>query len=72
MSADPDFQRPHPNTSRCSDCGHVWFEGERRHHYVDETGEVSEQDGAEAVCLLCMQKRRRGAPRTTEGEVKYW
>ena len=50
---------------------HVWFEGER-HHYVDETGEVTEQDGAEAVCMLCMQKRRRGAPRSTDGEVKYW
>jgi len=50
----------------------VWFEGERRHHYVDETGEVSEQDGAQAVCMLCMQKRRRGAPRSTDGEVKYW
>jgi hypothetical protein len=73
MSADANFQRPHPNTLRCSDCGHVWFEGERRHHYADERGEVSEGDDAEVVCMLCMQRRRRGAPETDDGEgVRYW
>jgi len=69
MSTDAEFQRPHPNTLNCSDCGHVWFAGERRHHYVGDSGAVSEQDGADAVCILCMQKRRRGAPDTGDDEV---
>ena len=73
MSADADFQRPHPNTLRCSDCGHVWFEGERRHQYADAQGEVSTKDGADVVCALCMQKRRRRAPEKDDGEgVTYW
>ena len=42
------FQRPHPNTIPCEDCGHVWFEGERRHQYVGPNGEVSEEDAADA------------------------
>jgi hypothetical protein len=73
MSADADFQRPHPNTLRCSDCRHIWFEGERRHHYADEHGEVSEEDDAEVVCALCMHQRRRSAPETDDSEgVTYW
>ncbi len=64
------FQRPHPNTLPCVDCGHVWFEGERRHQYVDSAGEVSEHDDAVVVCILCHQKRRR--PRPEQDEVAYW
>jgi hypothetical protein len=65
-----EFQRPHPNTVPCTDCGHVWFEGERRHQYVGEDGEVSEHDDAVVVCILCHQKRRRPPP--ADDEVTYW
>ena len=60
MTPDPDLgQRPHPNSVPCADCGHIWFEGERRHEYVDDVGTVTIEDGADAVCVLCHQKRRR-------------
>jgi hypothetical protein len=68
--SDADFQRPHPNTVPCVDCGHIWFEGERRHHYVDGDGAISDHDDAFVVCILCHQKRRR--PRPEEDEVTYW
>jgi hypothetical protein len=71
MTDDDEFQRPHPNTLNCADCGHVWFEGERRHQYVDAAGEVSIEADADAVCILCHQKRRR--PRRDDDEgVRYW
>lgn len=73
MSADAEFQRPHPNTLRCEDCGHLWFEGERRHQYVDPAGEISLEDGADVVCTLCMHRRRRWGPEHEEDEeVEYW
>lgn len=28
--------RPHPNTIPCTDCAHVWSDGERRHEYGNE------------------------------------
>jgi hypothetical protein len=60
MTPDPDLgQRPHPNTRPCSDCEHVWFEGERRHEYVDAAGEITAEDEADVVCILCRVKRRR-------------
>ncbi|HEX3873334.1 MAG TPA: hypothetical protein VHW26_04240 [Solirubrobacteraceae bacterium] len=53
--------RPDPNESPCVDCGHVWFEGERRHEYVVgppppgfRTG-----GGVEVVCVLCRGQRER-------------
>lgn len=60
MTPDEDLgQRPHPNKLPCFDCDHVWFEGERRHHYVDATdGQESIEDGAIVVCVLCKQQRR--------------
>ncbi|MEJ7796922.1 MAG: hypothetical protein WKF42_00380 [Solirubrobacteraceae bacterium] len=71
MTPEPDLgRRPHSNTLPCADCGHVWFEGERRHEYVDAEGEVTTEDGADAVCVLCHQKRRR--PRPHDEGVKYW
>ncbi|MBA3745957.1 MAG: hypothetical protein H0W96_00460 [Solirubrobacterales bacterium] len=72
MNAGDGFQRPHPNTQRCADCGHVWFEGERRHEYAGESGEISVEDDAEAVCRLCLHKRRRKAPADDGDEVSYW
>lgn len=60
MSPDEDLgQRPHPNSLPCEDCGHVWFEGERRHYYADAAGAATIEDGADAVCTLCRQKRGR-------------
>lgn len=59
MAPDDDLgQRQHPNAVPCSHCGHVWFEGERRHHYVDEHGEDSIEDDAEVLCKLCAQQRQ--------------
>lgn len=55
-------QRPHPNSVPCADCGHVWFEGERRHEYVDDAGTITIENDADAVCVLCHQKRRRTRP----------
>jgi len=66
------FQRPHPNTLKCADCGHIWFEGERRHQYVDAVGEVTVEDDADAICILCRQKRRRRAPKDDGDAVSYW
>ena len=64
MSPEPDLgQRPHPNARPCADCDHVWFEGERRHEYVDADGEVSIEDDAEVVCRLCHVKRMRSSYR---------
>lgn len=71
MTPEPDLgQRPHPNTLPCSDCGHVWFEGERRHHYVGGSGEDSIEDGAEIVCTLCKQQRFR--PRDPDAGRFIW
>jgi len=52
---------PDPNATRCVDCGHVWFTGERRHVHVDVHGEAADADhaDAEAVCLLCQRARQR-------------
>jgi hypothetical protein len=62
IAGDDLGQRPHPNSVPCADCGHVWFEGERRHEYADDAGTVTIDDGADAVCALCLQKRRRAHP----------
>jgi hypothetical protein len=73
MTPEGDLgQRPHPNTMPCADCGHVWFEGERRHEYVDAAGTVTIEDDAEAVCVLCRRKRGRPRPSDGEGYVTHW
>lgn len=71
---DGEIGRPHPNTLLCTDCGHVWFEGERRHDYVDASGTATIEDGADPVCTLCRQKRARGRrPEDDEGGyVTHW
>ena len=33
-AGDPQAGLPDPNASPCVDCGHVWFDGERRHEHV--------------------------------------
>lgn|GEM_PF-3510178 len=74
MTPDADLgQRPHPNKLPCADCGHVWFEGERRHDYVDAAGSVTIEDPADAACTLCRQKRGRGRRDDDEsGYVTHW
>jgi len=75
MTADAgEIGRPHPNTVPCSDCGHVWFEGERRHDYVDAAGVVTIEDEADAVCRLCRIKRGRGRKPDEEegGYFTHW
>ena len=65
--------RPHPNTLPCVDCGHIWFEGERRHEYADAIGIVTIEDGAVPVCQLCLRKRVRGRrPGDDKGFVSHW
>lgn len=50
---------PDPNTRTCMDCGHVWFRGERRHHYdVDHLDRlVEDPEDVHVVCVLCRQQR---------------
>jgi len=57
---------PRPNTLPCTDCGHRWTQGERRHEYDHARG----YDGAnhyhvEAVCSACHHKRS-----SERGEVR--
>ncbi len=70
---DGEIGRPHPNTLPCADCGHIWFEGERRHDYVDPRGEVTIEAGADPVCVLNRPKRARGRrPEDAEGYITPW
>ncbi len=49
---------PHPNSLPCTDCGHVWAEGERRHEYDHPSGYVAEHHlTVESVCTRCHAKR---------------
>lgn len=49
---------PHPNSLPCSDCGHVWRKGERRHEYDHYKGYASEHHlHVEPVCTSCHVKR---------------
>ena len=50
--------RPHPNTTPCVDCGHVWFAGERQHLYVEVRDGVAAGE-EEVVCVLCRRARER-------------
>jgi hypothetical protein len=55
MSGEPG-DRPDPNSTPCGECGHVWFEGERQHQYVDG------DPGNQVLCALCLQQRRLARP----------
>jgi len=51
-------RRPHPNTLPCTDCGHVWSEGERRHEYDHHLGYAPEHHyDVQPVCTLCHSAR---------------
>ncbi len=57
-------RRPHPNTLPCTDCGHVWRPGERRHHYDHHLGYAAEHHlDVEPVCTTCHAARDQ-KPRT--------
>lgn len=50
---------PKPNDLPCTDCGHIWTDGERRHEYDHARGYESESHfDIEPVCTLCHAKRR--------------
>ncbi|HUR74416.1 MAG TPA: hypothetical protein VMZ00_09070 [Sporichthya sp.] len=49
---------PHPTTVPCTDCGHVWTFGERRHEYDHHLGYAAEHhEDVEAVCTTCHHRR---------------
>lgn len=51
---------PHPNTLACTDCGHEWVKGERRHEYDHFEGyDASSQLAVQAVCTRCHHTRER-------------
>jgi hypothetical protein len=51
-------RRPHPNSFPCTDCGHVWVKGERRHEYDHHKGYAAEHHyDVEPVCTLCHAER---------------
>ncbi len=49
---------PRPNDKACTDCGHIWDEGERRHEMDHHEGyEPSNHDVVQIVCTTCHAKR---------------
>lgn len=49
---------PHPKTLLCTDCGHVWKEGERRHEYDHHLGyDAQHHYHVQPVCTQCHTKR---------------
>jgi hypothetical protein len=53
---------PDPSSLPCVDCGHVWFEGERRHECVPAPPPPGFRTAAgrvEVVCVLCRRQRER-------------
>jgi hypothetical protein len=51
-------RRPHPNALPCTDCGHVWSTGERRHEYDHHHGYAAAHHyDVESVCTVCHRAR---------------
>jgi hypothetical protein len=51
-------RRPHPNKLPCTDCGHIWSKGERRHEYDHHKGYAAEHHfDVEPVCTICHAAR---------------
>jgi hypothetical protein len=49
---------PSPNRLPCTDCGHVWTAGERRHEYDHHLGYSAEHhESVEPVCTSCHHRR---------------
>ena len=58
-------ERPHPNVLPCTDCGHEWSEGERRHEYDHYLGYAAEHHySVQPVCTIC--HAHRTTPRPTQ------
>ena len=54
----------HPNDVPCTDCGHLWSAGSRRHEYDHHLGYSAEhQLSVEAVCTTCHHARERARGR---------
>jgi hypothetical protein len=52
---------PRPNDLPCTDCGHVWTSGERRHEYDHHLGYgAGNHLMVQAVCSGCHHERERG------------
>jgi len=67
---------PHPNERPCSDCGHVWFRGERSHAYdVDHLDSLADEpDDVHVVCVLCHRQRsfERGEEEASPAWRAHW
>ena len=51
---------PDPNDIPCTDCGHAYADGERRHEYDHHLGYAAEhQLSVQAVCTTCHHTRER-------------
>lgn len=51
----------HPNEIPCTDCGHVYEKGERRHEYDHHKGYKKEfHQDVQSVCSVCHKKRTNG------------
>jgi hypothetical protein len=49
---------PDPNNVPCTDCGHVWMDGERRHEYDHHLGYAAERhEDVQSVCTTCHHAR---------------
>jgi hypothetical protein len=49
---------PHPQTLPCTDCGHIWVKGERRHEYDHYLGYAAEHHyHVQPVCSKCHASR---------------
>lgn len=49
-----------PNILPCTDCGHVWAKGERRHEYDHHLGYAAEHhEDVEPVCTTCHHAREQ-------------
>lgn len=52
---------PQPNALPCTDCGHTWKPGERRHEYDHHLGYAAEHhEHVACVCTRCHRKRDNG------------
>lgn len=59
-------RRPHPNALPCTDCGHVWAPGERRHEYDHFRGYgAAHHLEVQSVCTTChaAREQQRGVRR---------
>lgn len=64
--------RPHPNALPCTDCGHIWLPGERRHEYDHFKGYAAEHHyDVEPVCTTCHSLRDNAKAQQTHCETGH-